>query len=171
MMQKMDQYILHQSWMYNRKRPGKRTLKAQFKEGIREFVAFGMSQDIFRSEGGIRCPCLKCTCRLVQSPKVVITHLEDLGFMEDYYVWRHHGEQEPDDFDVNMQASSRGAHTECENFDLVEDMVGDALGVNLSYDEGIEEEIIPNEKALKFYAMMKKVKFVEHNLFNLQQIK
>jgi len=39
----------------------------------------------------------------------------------------------------------------------MEDMVGDALGVNLSYDEGIEEEIIPNEKALKFYSMMKKV--------------
>ncbi|XP_024634536.1 uncharacterized protein [Medicago truncatula] len=153
----MDQYILHRSWMYDRKRPGKRTLKAQFKEGIREFVAFTMSQDIFRSEGGIRCPCLKCTCRLIQSPKDVIKHLEDVGFMEDYYVWRHHGEQEPNEFDVNMQASSSGAHTQCENFGLMEDMVGDALGVNLSYNEGIEEEIIPNEKALKFYSMMKKV--------------
>lgn len=157
MMQKMDQYILHRSWMYDRKRPGKRTLKAQFKEGIREFVAFAMSQDIFRSEGGIICLCLKCTCRLIQSPKDVIKHLEDVGFMEDYYVWRHHGEQEPDEFDVNMQASSSGAHTQCENFGLMEDMVGDALGVNLSYNEGIEEEIIPNEKALKFYSMMKKV--------------
>lgn len=36
-------------------------------------------------------------------------------------------------------------------------MVGDALGVNLSYTEGGEEETIPNEKALKFYKMMQEV--------------
>ena len=56
-----------------------------------------------------------------------------------------------------MHASSSGARMECENFGVMEDMVGDALGVNLSYNEGGEEEIIPNEKALKFYKMMKEV--------------
>jgi hypothetical protein len=39
----------------------------------------------------------------------------------------------------------------------MQDMVGDALVVNLSYEGGGEEEIIPNEKALKFYAMMNEV--------------
>ncbi|MCI26666.1 hypothetical protein A2U01_0047863, partial [Trifolium medium] len=71
---------------------------------------------------------------------------------------RHHGEQEPHNIDVGFMvdthASSSGAHAECENFGRMEDMVGDAFGVNLSYERGGEEEIIPNEKALKFYSMM-----------------
>ncbi|MCI46779.1 hypothetical protein A2U01_0068020, partial [Trifolium medium] len=36
-------------------------------------------------------------------------------------------------------------------------MVGDALGMNMSYEGGGEEELIPNDKALKFYAMMEEV--------------
>ena len=145
----MDQYIFHRSWMYDRKYPGRRKLKAAFVDGVRDFVAYAMSQDAFQLEGGIRCPCVKCTCRLLRSPKDVVNHLKDLGFMENYYVWIYHGEQEPTnnvESDVNMHASSSGTHTECENFGLMEDMVGDALGVNLSYNEGGEEEtLIPNE--------------------------
>ncbi|MCI90895.1 hypothetical protein A2U01_0112189, partial [Trifolium medium] len=48
-------------------------------------------------------------------------------------------------------ASSSGVQAECENFGRMQDMVGDALGVNLSYEGGGEEEIIPNEKAQKFF--------------------
>jgi len=40
----------------------------------------------------------------------------------------------------------------CEKFDLMEDMVNDTLGVNLSYKKGIS-----NEKALKFKKMMTEV--------------
>jgi hypothetical protein len=98
---------------------------------------------------------------LIQSPEDVITYLEKVGFMKGYYVWRHHGEKEPlninIEFGVNTNASSSGAQEECENFGQMQDMVGDALGVNLSYEGGGEEEIIPNEKALKFYAMMNEV--------------
>jgi hypothetical protein len=81
--------------MYDRKYPGGRTLKARFKDGVEEFVTYAMSQDIVKSEGGIRCPCIKCSCGLIQSPEDVITHLEKVGFMKGYYVWRHHGEKEP----------------------------------------------------------------------------
>jgi len=129
-------------------------------DGVRDFVAYAMTQDAFQLEGGIRCPCAKCTCRLIRSPKDVANHLKDLGFMDNYYVWIYHGEQEPTnntESDVNMHTSSSGARMECENFGLMEDMVGDALGVNLSYNEGGEEETILNEKALKFYKMMKEV--------------
>ncbi|MCH88841.1 hypothetical protein A2U01_0009734 [Trifolium medium] len=88
------------------------------------------------------------------------------------HVWRHHGEQEPSnintEFDVNTDASSCGARAECENFGQMEDMVDDTFGqmedmvddtfrVNLSYEGGGEEEIIPNEKALQFYSMMEEV--------------
>ncbi|PNX85639.1 hypothetical protein L195_g041709 [Trifolium pratense] len=81
--------------------------------------------------------------------------------MNDYYVWRHHGEREPANvntaFDFNVDASSSGAQVECENLGRMQEIVGDALGVNMSYEGGGEEEIIPNDKALKFYAMMKEV--------------
>jgi hypothetical protein len=160
-MQEMDQFISLRSWMYDRKNPGKRLVKARFLDGVEEFVTYAMSQDIVKSEGGIRCPCLKCMCGDIQSPNEVRKHLEMVGFMNDYYVWRHHGEEEPSNistqFDVNTHASSSGGPTECQNFGRMDDMLGDALGVNLAYEGGGEEEIIPNEKALKFYSMMKEV--------------
>jgi hypothetical protein len=147
--------------MYDRKYPGRRTIKARFKDGVDEFVTFAMSQDIVKKEGGIRCPCLKCMCGSIQSPKNVTDHLQKVGFMDDYYVWIYHGEEEPSNinaqFDATTHASSSGARTECDNFGQMENMVGDALGVNLSYEGGGEEEVIPNEKALKFYAMMEEV--------------
>jgi hypothetical protein len=39
----------------------------------------------------------------------------------------------------------------------MEDMDEDALGVNLSFEGGSKEEIIPNNKALEFYSMMDEV--------------
>ncbi|GAU24138.1 hypothetical protein TSUD_83730 [Trifolium subterraneum] len=147
--------------MYDRKYFGARQVKARFKDGVEEFVTYAMSQDIVQSEGGVRCPCIKCMCGLIQSPEDVIDHLEKVGFMDDYYVWTHHGEREPaninTEFNVNMHASSSGAQRECGNFGRMQDMVGDALGVNMSYEGGGEEAIIPNDKALKFYAMMEEV--------------
>ncbi|GAU29854.1 hypothetical protein TSUD_379440 [Trifolium subterraneum] len=148
--------------MYDMKYPGRRTLKAHFKHGVREFGTYAMSRDVVKREGGIRCPCIKCSCVLIiKSPEDVIDHLENVGFMDDYYVWRHHGEQEPKNtnvgFMVDTHALSSGVRAECENFGHMEDMVGDALGVNLSYERGDEEEIIPNEKALKFYSIIEEV--------------
>jgi hypothetical protein len=142
--------------MYDRKYPGRRALKSSFKKGVREFVTFANARDVVKREGGIRCPCLKCLCGSIQSEQDVINHLERFGFMDGYYVWRHHGEH-IGQMEDNMHASSSGVHAECENFGQMEDMVGDALGVNLSYDGGGEEEIIPNNKALKFYSMMDEV--------------
>jgi hypothetical protein len=113
----MDQYISHQSWIYDRKYTGGRTLKARFKDGVEEFVTYAMSQDIVKSEGGIRCPCIKCSCALIQSPEDVIAHLEKVGFMKGYFVWRHHGEKEPlninTEFGVNTDAPSVKTLAKC----------------------------------------------------------
>jgi len=57
--------------MYDRTFLGKTKLKPQFEEGIHGFVAFAVSQN-----GGIKCPCLTCTCRLIQSGEDVIKHLK-----------------------------------------------------------------------------------------------
>ncbi|GAU49929.1 hypothetical protein TSUD_408300 [Trifolium subterraneum] len=148
--------------MYDMKYLGRRTLKARFKHGVREFVNYAMSRDVVKREVGIRSQCIKCSCVLIiKSPEDVIDHLENVAFMDDYYVWRHHGEKEPKNinvgFMVDTHASSSGVRAECENFGHMEDMAGDALGVNLSYERGGEEEIIPNEKALEFYSMMEEV--------------
>ncbi|MCI82697.1 hypothetical protein A2U01_0103971, partial [Trifolium medium] len=47
--------------------------------------------------------------------------------MNDYYVWRHHGEQESAniniEFDVTTDASSSGAQVECGNFGQMQEMV------------------------------------------------
>jgi hypothetical protein len=130
--------------MYDRKYPGGRTIKARFKDGVEEFVTYAMSQDIVKSEGGIRCPCIKCMCGSIQSPEDVISHLEKVGFMNNYYVWRHHGEREltniNTEFDVNRDASSSGARERCGNFGRMQEMVGDALGVNISCEGGVVEE-------------------------------
>ncbi|CAJ2671732.1 unnamed protein product [Trifolium pratense] len=57
----------HRSWMYDRKYPGGRIVKARFKDGVEEFVTYAMSRDIVKSEGGIRCPCIKCMCGSIES--------------------------------------------------------------------------------------------------------
>ncbi|GAU47859.1 hypothetical protein TSUD_243840 [Trifolium subterraneum] len=151
----------HRSWMYDKKYPDGRIVKACFKDGVEEFITYTMSQDIVKREGGIRCLCVKCMCGSIESPENVIYHLEKFGFMNDFYVWIHYGEQVPTnintEFDVNIDASSSGAQGECVNFGQMQEMVGDALGVNMSYEGGNEEEIIPNDKALKIYAMMEEV--------------
>ncbi|CAJ2663552.1 unnamed protein product [Trifolium pratense] len=72
----MDKYISHRSWMYDRKYPGKRSIKARFKDVVEEFVTFAVSQDIVKRDGGIRCLCLKCMCGSIQTPKNVTDHLE-----------------------------------------------------------------------------------------------
>ncbi|GAU46910.1 hypothetical protein TSUD_299610 [Trifolium subterraneum] len=146
---------------YERKYPDGRIVKARFKDGVEEFITYTMSQDIVKRERGIRCPFVKCMCGSIESPQDVIYHLDKFGFMNDYYVWKHHGERVPAniniEFDVNTDASSSGAQAECGNFGRMQEMVGDTLGVNMSYEGGNEEEIIPNDKALKFYAMMEEV--------------
>jgi hypothetical protein len=64
----MDEYRCHQSWIYEREYSSGRTIKAGFKNGVEEFVTYAMSQEIVKSEGGIRCPSIKCSCGLIQSP-------------------------------------------------------------------------------------------------------
>jgi len=50
--------------MYDRKYLGKVTFKAAYVDGVREFVAYAMSREVIKLEGGIRClylnVCLGC---------------------------------------------------------------------------------------------------------------
>lgn len=90
--------------------------------------------------------------QLASEPKGCSKAFNEPWFDGKLLLWKYHGEQEPTnniESDVNMHASNSGVCTVCENFGLLKYMVGDALGVNLSYNKGDEEETISNEKALK----------------------
>lgn len=89
-------------------------------------------------------------------------HLERVDFRPNYWVWTSNGEKLPK---MNRKASSGQIHIEPEinrdasrsqthmqyqeQFNLVDDMVGDALGVNLAYDEpqDFDAKELPYEKA------------------------
>lgn len=56
--------------------------------------------------------------------------------------------------EINREASSSQPHFQYqEQFNLIDDMVGDALGVNMAYYEpqDFDADELPNEKVQKFY--------------------
>lgn len=157
--------------MYDRTFPGRTRLKPQFVAGVDGFISWAWEQEICRYEGGVRCPCLKCRCRhIITDPGDVKKHLKRVGFMPNYWVWAYNGEIFQN-FGVgdNAQASTSHCGTNVETnveynedvnteqFNMMDDMVADALGVELSYGDDVEvdeEEQPPNEKAQRFYRLL-----------------
>ena len=156
----MEYYQHYRSWMYDRTFPGRRGLKPHFVEGVHEFISWAWGQQVYQNEGGIRCPCLKCACSYINSdPNEVKKHLEKVGFMLDYWVWIYNGEQFQNfGAGVNAQASSSGINVDDnEQFNMMNDMVDDALGVELSYNDDVEDEQGEqplNEEAQRFYQLL-----------------
>ena len=156
----MEYYQHYRSWMYDRTFPGRRGLKPHFVQGVHGFISWAWGQQVCQNEGGIRCPCLKCACRYIKTdPNEVKKHLEKVGFMPDYWVWIYNGEQFQNfGAGVNAQASSSGINVDDnEQFNMMNDMVADALGVELSYNDDVEDEQgeePPNEQAQRFYQLL-----------------
>lgn len=167
----MEYYEYYRRWMYDRTFPRRTGLKPQFVEGVDGFISWAWEQEICRDEGGIRCPCLKCRCRhIITDPGDVKKHLKKVGFMPNYWVWTYNGEMFQNfGVGVNAQASTSHGGTNVETnveynedvnteqFNMMDDMVADALGVELSYGEDVEddeEEQPPNEKAQRFYRLL-----------------
>jgi hypothetical protein len=156
----MEYYQHYRSWMYDRTFPGRRGLKPHFVQGVHGFISWAWGQQVCQNEGGIRCPCLKCACRYIKTdPNEVKKHLEKVGFMPDYWVWIYNGEQFQNfGAGVNAQASSSGINVDDnEQFNMMNDMVADALGVELSYNDDVEDEQgeqPPNEEAQRFYQLL-----------------
>ncbi|CAK8535986.1 unnamed protein product [Lathyrus sativus] len=81
----MEYYRYYRSWMYDKLYPERRGLKPNFEEGVKGFITWTFSQECCRSEGGVRCPCLKCGCRpIISDPEEVERHLKRKGFIENY---------------------------------------------------------------------------------------
>ncbi|KAI5407565.1 hypothetical protein KIW84_053715 [Lathyrus oleraceus] len=95
--------------MYDRTYPGRRGLKPNFEEGVKGFITWAFAQECCLSEGGVRCPCLKCECRpIISDPEEVERHLKRRGFIKNYWVWTYNGEQTGDRTLFNRVASGEG---------------------------------------------------------------
>ena len=114
------------------------------------------------SEGGLRCPCVKCRCMKILSPSKVRDHLYRVGFQPNYWVWTNHGEVMP-----KVHSSFESDHTSQpmeyeDQFVAVNQMVynafrtfGNALDTNLNVSsEALNEEELPNEECQRFYNML-----------------
>ncbi|CAK8564730.1 unnamed protein product [Lathyrus sativus] len=150
--------------MYDRTLPGRRGLTTNFEEGVKGFITWAFAQECCRREGGVRCPCLKCECRrIISDPEEVERHLKRKGFIKNYWVWTYNGEQLPSNVHAettNTDASSSRSHMEFdEQFNLIYEMVGNAFGVNVTYDEpqDFDGEELPNEEAQRFYQLLKEM--------------
>ncbi|CAK8532116.1 unnamed protein product [Lathyrus sativus] len=160
----MEYFRYYHSWMYDRTLPGRRGLTPNFEEGVKGFITWTFAQEYCRREGGVRCPCLKCECRpIISDPEEVERHLKRKGFIKNYWVWTYNGEQLPSNVHAettNTHASSIRSHMEFdEKFNLIDEMVGNAFGVNVTYDEpqDFDGEELPNEEVQRFYQLLKEM--------------
>ncbi|CAK8543573.1 unnamed protein product [Lathyrus sativus] len=160
----MEYFRYYRSWMYDRTLPGRRGLTPNFEEGVNGFITWAFAQECCRREGGVRCPCLKCECRsIISDPEEVERHLKRKGFIKNYWVWTYNGEQLPSNVyskTTNTHASNSRSHMESdEQFNLIDKMVGNAFGVNVTYDEpqDFDGEEFSNEEAQRFYQLLKEM--------------
>ncbi|GAU39080.1 hypothetical protein TSUD_321510 [Trifolium subterraneum] len=84
---------MDRTWMYNRVNDDRFGLKTEFVRGVKQFVKRAIKRPIYLSEGGIRCPCVKCKCIKLNTPPIVRYHLYKHGFQPNYLIWTNHGEE------------------------------------------------------------------------------
>jgi hypothetical protein len=145
----MERLKVRRAWMY--KNVGHRgTIPFQFLRGLTEFMLVASSNGTNMTE--IRCPCKKCKATKHHPYEIVQRHLTKNGFMDDYYVWIHHGEDAMnvinmsvvvEDDNVNIDVDfDESTSTENRMTEMVIDAAGPSMLPN-SLD--VEEE--PNPKA------------------------
>ncbi|KAI5398991.1 hypothetical protein KIW84_064381 [Lathyrus oleraceus] len=117
--------------MYDRLYLERRELKPKFEEGVQGFITWAFAEKYCRSEGPVRCPCLKCECRpIICDLEEVDRHLKRRGFIENYWVWTYNREE----LSSNVPETS----------------------VNVTYDEpgDFDGDELPNKEAQRFYQLL-----------------
>lgn len=102
-----------------------------------------------------------CRHRISDLPKLEL-HLKRVGFKKYYWVWTSNGEELTNNIPetTNVRASSSRLHMEFkEKFNLIDGMVGDAFGLNVTYDElqDFDWKELSNENVQKFYQLLKEI--------------
>lgn len=153
----------NRSWMYDRLLPDRSGFKAQFIDGVKQFIEFACNQPQFFNDKALRCPCSKDRNRKFLSPDEVAEHILRHGFMKNYMCWIEHGESVPTGYyDVNGGESS-STHVNNEQ-NTYEHLVNDAVGHSAygGFTSGVNEFRIadepPNAEAAKFYELLNAAK-------------
>jgi hypothetical protein len=89
-----------QQWMYQTSR-----IDPSYLTHVREFVAVAKKYRLSVKQDRISCPCHSCKNTLAQRDDVVQNHLVRFGFVEDYKVWKYHGESVVEDASTCTQNS------------------------------------------------------------------
>ena len=99
-------------WMYKRL-TSSRAIVPEFMDGIVGFLEYASGRDEYKTNNNtMRCPCEKCKCKKYwKSSDDVAMDLINYGFMQDYYVWRCHGEGDVSISTVTHGSSSHGGST------------------------------------------------------------
>jgi hypothetical protein len=80
-----------QRWMYRTSR-----VDPSFMGHVREFVAVAKKYHLSVKQDRIVCPCNSCKNKYAQLDDTVQCHLIRYGFVNDYTVWKYHGESGAD---------------------------------------------------------------------------
>jgi hypothetical protein len=101
-----------------------------------------------------------------KSEEEIRLHLYNNGFKSNYLIWTSHGERVARTLNLDAQvldnrpgpsSSTRPVIVpDHQPFDMVDNMISNALGVNLSYDQSEEDvtDSLPNEEAQRFYNLL-----------------
>ncbi|CAH9111472.1 unnamed protein product [Cuscuta europaea] len=78
---------MDRSWMYGRRDT------SEFFIGANGFIKAAVTHQKQHGHKGILCPCLKCrNLRRESDTNVILQHLFERGFRENYIIWTLHGE-------------------------------------------------------------------------------
>ncbi|WVZ94413.1 hypothetical protein U9M48_040306 [Paspalum notatum var. saurae] len=81
---------MDRAWMYDWQRPEK-----NFRDELEKFIEAAKKDAMIKGVPHICCPCKKCKNLEVYSDPVTIrSHVIVHGFVTDYYIWTHHGEED-----------------------------------------------------------------------------
>ena len=143
-------------------------VKELFKLCDEIFISTVKFRSVVINEGGIRCLCVVCDCRRIRSEDKIMLHLYSRGFRPNYWIWTSHGESSFVPLlivNVGVEESHAGgssSSTRHVQFEMMDNMIVDALGVNVGldveYDEvqdDVKVDEPPNEEAHKFYNILK----------------
>ena len=149
----------HREWMYDRVLPNRGGLTDAFYAGVETFISHACGLDQFLHEGTIRCPCVKCDCRKMQTVDEVRVHLYKKGFRPNYSYWTSHGEELPQPIHVTCpQPSSPNWDQEQiahgENFNSYKEMVMDAVGHSFAQCDPQNRDETPNKETQDFYDVL-----------------
>ncbi|XP_052627045.1 uncharacterized protein LOC128133587 [Lactuca sativa] len=158
----------------------KNRMSSKYLEGLKNFMK--IAEKHVNSKGKVRCPCKTCVNSYRHVLPTVYAHLHDIGFLETYTTWIHHGEKHVGSSDLSYNSTPRtnipvNTPTSNEMFDVIDDVMveqntneenidEEGRGIDLEFDDLFEElntKLYPecsDMSALNFLAKLLHVKVI-----------